>query len=448
MAEMNADSKMKKYSVIEVVLLCIFALSLLIGRFVVIQHRKIRLSKPIKLGFTGLSVALPTDHGWQEKCEWQYHQQDNDIMLTSRLMVGRQITAIVQWRYMLAPEKTGVPQQLSDRVVAAGAEISNTGQIDCGNVMMEWAQAEVPGGIRDVFFGVAELQRGRTIELEVIAPADPDLAKEVFGKVAKTLKFTPNDLLEKGAAFVEQIKDTGIRKLLEAEIGASGERVYLIDDNTYNIAGFSIDVFEDLGDDPDYSGVKAKQALYVLQSSEWTGENSSFDCDGRFDEFTWQSKYSRPNAESTPVVAIEHIKSGPMRVISQSFDKEKDYWVGRGTVAKILVDPILKVFLDSSISEMVIDIVYSNGIIVPTKVSKTDPFQAKAESDNLFYAVRLDFLHGKDQFQIVYFDSNGKIVKKIDKKERPLTWYRSDRKALTERFGHLGGYIEQAVRLN
>ena len=184
MAEMNADSKMKKYSVIEVVLLCIFALSLLIGRFVVIQHRKIRLSKPIKLGFTGLSVALPTDHGWQEKCEWQYHQQDNDIMLTSRLMVGRQITAIVQWRYMLAPEKTGVPQQLSDRVVAAGAEISNTGQIDCGNVMMEWAQAEVPGGIRDVFFGVAELQRGRTIELEVIAPADPDLAKEILNVMA------------------------------------------------------------------------------------------------------------------------------------------------------------------------------------------------------------------------------------------------------------------------
>ncbi len=448
MAEMNADSKMKKYSVIEVVLLCIFALSLLIGRFVVIQHRKIRLSEPIELRFTGLSVALPTDHGWQEKREWQYHQQDNDIMLTSRLMVGRQITAIVQWRYMLAPEKTGVPQQLSDRVVAAGAEISNTGQIDCGNVMMEWAQAEVPGGIRDVFFGVAELQRGRTIELEVIAPTDPDLAQEVFGKVAKTLKFTPNDLLEKGAAFVEQIKDTGIRKLLEAEIGSSGERIYLIDDNAYNIAGFSVDIFEDLGADAAPAGVKAKQALYVLQTNEWVGENSSFDCDNRFDEFTWQSKYSRPDAESTPVVAVEQVKNGPMRVVSRAFDKEKEYWTGRGTIAKILVDPILKVFLDSSISEMVVDIVYSNGIIVPAMVSKTDPFQTKAESDDLSYAVRLDFLHGEKQYQIVYFDRDGKIVKKLDQKEHPLTWYRSDRKTLTEQFGNSGGYVEQILRLN
>jgi hypothetical protein len=448
MAEMIADSKIKKYSVIEVVLLCIFALSLLIGRFVVIQHRKIRLSKPIELEFTGLSVALPTGHGWQEKCEWQYHQRDNDIMLTSRLMVGRQIAAIVQWRYMLAPEKTGIPQQLSNRVVAAGAEISNTGQINCGNVMMEWAQAKVPGGIRDVFFGIAELQNGRTIELEVIAPADPDLAQEVFGKVAKILKFTPNDLLEKGAAFVEQIKDAGIRKLLEAEVGSSGERVYLIGDNMYNIAGFSIDVFEDLGADADPAGVKAKQALYVLQANEWAGEDSSFDCDDRFDEFTWQSKYSRPNAESTPVVAIEQVKNGPMRVISQAFDKEKEYWVGRGTIAKILVDPILKVFLDSSISEMVVDIVYSNGIIVPTMVSKADPFLAKAESDNFSYAVRLDFLHGEEQYQIVYFDRDGKIVKKLDQKEHLLPWYRSDKKTLTDRFGNSGGYVEQVFRLN
>jgi len=448
MAEMITDSKMKKYSVIEVVLLCMFALSLLIGRFVVIHHRKTRLSAPIELGFSGLSAALPTGHGWQEKCKWQYHQRDNDIVLTSRLMVGRQIAAIVQWRYMLAPEKTGIPQQLSNRVVAAVAEISNTGQINCGNTMMEWAQAKVPGGIRDVFFGIAELQNGRTIELEVIAPADPDLAQDVFDKVAKTLKFTPNDLLEKGAAFVEQIKDTDIRKLLEAEIGSSGERVYLIADNTYNIAGFSIDVFEELGADADYAGVKAKQSLYVLQANEWVSENNSFDCDDRFDEFTWQSKYSRLGAESTPVVAVEQVKNGPMRVIRQAFDKEKEYWVGRGTIAKILVDPILKVFLDSSVSEMIIDIVYSNGIIVPTMVSKTDPFQTKAESDNSSYAVRLDFLHGEEQYQIVYFDSNGKIVKKLDQKEHLLTWYRSDRKTLTEQFGNSDGYVEQVLRLN
>lgn len=445
MAKMIEDTKMKKYSVTEVVLLCIFALSLLIGRYVVIQHRKIRLSAPINLKFVGVSVSLPTGHGWQKKCEWKYHQRDNDIMLTSRLMVGRQVAAIVQWRYILAPERTGVPQQLSNRVVAAGAEISNTGQINCGTTMMEWAQAKVPGGIRDVFFGIAELQDERTIELEVIAPADPDLAKEVFGKVAKTLIFKPNDLLEKGAAFVEKIKDMGIRKLLETEVDSSGERVYLIDDNAYNISGFSIDVFEDLGAEGNLSGIKAKQALYVLQTKGWTGENSSFDCDDRFDEFTWQSKYSRPNAESSPVVAVEQVKNGPIRVISEAFNKEKEYWVGRGTIAKILVDSILKVFLDSNITEMVLDVIYSNGIIVPTMVSKTDPFEAGIEHDSFPYALRLDFLHGEKRHQIVYFDSEWKIVKKLDQKEHLLTWYRSDRKKLTERFGSAGEYIEQTL---
>ena len=139
-----------------------------------------------------------------------------------------------------------------------------------------------------------------------------------------------------------------------------------------------------------------------------------------------------------------------MRVIREAFnkDKEKEHWTGRGTIAKIGIDPILKVFLDSSISEMVVDIVYSNGIIVPAMVSKTDPFQTKAESDNFSYAVRLDFLHGEKRYQIVYFDSDGKIVKKLDQKEHLLTWYRSDRKTLTERFGNSGGYVEQILRSN
>jgi hypothetical protein len=342
---------------------------------------------------------------------------------------------------MLAPERTDIPKQLTKRVVAAGAEISNTGQIKCGDVMMEWAQAKVPGGIRDVFFGIAELQYGRTIELEVIAPADPDLAQELFGKVAKTLIFIPNDLLDKGAAFIKKIKDAGIRKLLESEVGSSGERVYLIADNTYNITGFSIDVFEDLGAEGNPVGIDAKQARYILHANEWVGENSSFGCDDRFEEFVWQSKYSRPGAESSPLVAIEQVKNGPMRVTSQTFNKEKEYWTGRGAIAKLLVDPVLKVFLESSVSEMVIDIVYSNGIIVPTMVTR-------AESNDYSYAVRLDFLHGEKQYQTIYFDSDGRIVKKLDQKEHLLTWYRSDRKTLTERFGHLGGYIEQSLRLN
>ena len=119
------------------------------------------------------------------------------FFLMGQLNVGTRVGAVVQWRYMAASERLRPEEQLSKRAGADKVEIVDAGQIG-GDVVMEWAQAEVRGGLEDIFFGMAHLGRGRIVELEVVTPADAELAERVFRAVAGSLKLRPVDVLEKG----------------------------------------------------------------------------------------------------------------------------------------------------------------------------------------------------------------------------------------------------------
>ena len=95
---MNTKAFKKKYSIAEVVLLIMFALSLLAGHTLVIQRQKIKLSKPIVLDFAGISVSVPAGEGWVRQGAWQFHSEDSDIMLTAQQVVKGNVVAVVQWR--------------------------------------------------------------------------------------------------------------------------------------------------------------------------------------------------------------------------------------------------------------------------------------------------------------------------------------------------------------
>ena len=194
---MGIKLDIRKYSAAEIVLLGIFALGLLLGSLVVSHRNKIRLSEAIELKLSGLSVSLPAGGGWQGLEEWKYDQPKDMFFLMGRLNVGSRVGAIVQWRYMAVSERLRPEEQLSKRAGADEVEIVDVGQIG-GDVVMEWAQAKVRGGLEDIFFGMAHLGRGRIVELEVVTPADAELAERVFRAVAGSLKLRPVDVLEKG----------------------------------------------------------------------------------------------------------------------------------------------------------------------------------------------------------------------------------------------------------
>ena len=183
---MGARFDIRSYSAAEMVLLGIFAVGLLLASSVVSYRNKIRLSEPIELKLSGVSVSLPVGGGWRSSQLWAYNRQEDTFALTGQLLVGSRMGVIVQWRFMAASEKLMPEDRLSIRAGTDEVEIVDAGQIQA-DVAMDWVQGRLRGRLEDVFLGTARVGQGRIVELEVVTPGDEKLAGRVFRAVAASL---------------------------------------------------------------------------------------------------------------------------------------------------------------------------------------------------------------------------------------------------------------------
>jgi len=189
---------MRKYSGDKVALLALFGLGLLIANFMVSARHKIHLSEPTYLEFAGLKVSVPTGKGWSNSGKWTY--AENVYVLGSRFDVGTQLSAMVQWEYILIPDQLTPQEQLIKAAENIGARVVDQGQIQKGNITIKWIQAkpDVATAVSDIFFAAANLDPGRELKLSIIAPGQEDFAKDIFYAVSESFSFEPNTLFRQG----------------------------------------------------------------------------------------------------------------------------------------------------------------------------------------------------------------------------------------------------------
>jgi hypothetical protein len=430
---MKTKAVTKKYSVAEVVLLITFAFSLLVGYYIVQKRQKISLSPPIGLDYTGVSVSIPSGEGWKSSGPWRFRENDSDYMLSAQLASRGHVLAIVRWRYVLAPEKTTTYKLLKKRAADGGAEIIKTSHYSVGSILIEWAQATVPGGLKNVFFGIAQLDNGRTIEVDAMAPLDIDLAKLIFRRVCNSLRYRPNDLLDKGDKFIANIKNFGAVNLVEKDTGSTWEKVYIVDDSSGNTTGYSLETFNKINPPIDSMNIKLDKRKYLSYENGWVKENTFFKCNNRFDDFFMQTRLSSSDTDRRHMIVIDYSSLDGMKIVSQALSEDLVCWPGSNIVPEVLLDSILPAYIDCEYTDMMIDTVRPSGQIVPVLVSKIGPEQAKKLDPKAHYAVRLDFLD-LNRHQKILFDQDKNIIKKISSPKEAQIWLKSDRKTLLEKF--------------
>ncbi len=254
---MASSFDIRKYSAAEVVLLMIFTMGLLIGYFIVAVRDRITLSEQIELDLGGVAVSLPVGRGWESQ-GWRYDLQGNHFTLTGFLRVGGPMGPVLQWRYVLAAERLSADERLAKRAVESEVEIVDRGQISCEGAPMEWAQVQNAMGTKDVFFGVADLGNGRILEIDVIAPGEAEFAERIFQKVAGSLSYSHNELLEKGIRFIRSVREMGVDNLAGTAGGEKMERIYLVDSNNGQTVGFVSEGFEKVDDPQNLGRMKAQ----------------------------------------------------------------------------------------------------------------------------------------------------------------------------------------------
>lgn len=181
-------SKRKKYLTADVVFMAVFAVSLLVARFMVTNKHKIVLSEPVKLKPASLSVRMPTGSGWRRLTdEWKELNIEGCYALAAGMSTGHGNDILVQWRYISKAEPAEPQKRLGKRAGELKSEIIEAGQLT-DQTQMEWAQLQPLGSSSgDIFIGCSKLGYGQVLELEVIVLGNPLFARRIFEKVGESV---------------------------------------------------------------------------------------------------------------------------------------------------------------------------------------------------------------------------------------------------------------------
>ena len=398
---------LKKYSADKVALFALLLLGFVIAQIIVSSRNGIKLSEPISLYKSGLSVQIPKGSSWQNS-GWVY--SENSFNLISVLGINSKPVAAVQWQYLLTSVEMEPAEQIRNRTLHYNGQILKAGQKTIGSVVMDWAQIASKGKTGTVFFGVTRLGPYRTVTIEVTQkPELGNLAKEIFETVAESISFKDNELLANGAEFINNFKDGRIIDIL---YGKETHRYFLINDKSGQTLGFVAEALAQTQDE-DGQPVIGAVSMYSIDGPTGGNEQSVFTSDIFLDTFHWINKGTDIQSRMKIASEITLEQQGDVVVRTPALPSKRAgrFTFGATMAPEALLEPILIEFLDSDTEQIILDLITSRGVIVPAFISKIDYQNNNALPENITYAVKVDFLNKEQNYQLMYFDSYKNLVR-------------------------------------
>jgi hypothetical protein len=443
---MSRTYETKKYGADKVAFLGLFILALLIARFIIASRSAIVLSEPIKLDYAGLSAVVPAGKGWRSEKQWKY--KENAFTLSSLFQSGSG-TALARCRYFLLVTEVSSDVLFEQKASEIGGVIAKAGQTPISRpgsaftksaqsdapAVIDWVQIVKPQTLSDMFLGIVQLPNNRRLDVEVYqTTGDIDLTEHVFELMAESLEFEDSPFWEAGSEIVSEIKNKGLDHFLVSHHPAgpqntvpsdrqSRESFFLIKDARGSSIGFTMEVLtgdsslqndleeESVGSAPSAQLNIQGASLNYLRGRYDREQSSFFQSDNSFDEFAWKSRTSSMDGISGTEIFLG--EDGIMTV--KAFDtraEEKNYRIGPAAIPDALSELIFGPLLDSGYEKIFVDIIQSEGIILPVLVSKAERKDFAAEKDAA-YVFTVEFLDGRGFSEWLYLDGHRRISKRL-----------------------------------
>lgn len=402
------ENKTGKHIARTIALPALLVISLLVARLVMHSKTGLRMSAPIELSRSGLSLSMPSGNGW--KCEEKWTCENNVFSASSIFVVGGVTNpSYAQCRYLLATH-AGTPQERLNEEHAEAKAIE-TGQITADQLTINWASISTDAGIETIL-GVCELAGGRQLEIEVLRTAiEQGLAKQVFEKIIKSIRFSDNGFLQAGTRLLSKIRDEGVKSVLAGDADGRTVSLFAVVDPRGRTIGFTMDAMATIQTD---ANATINAADYYYLREPVPDEQVGFFRGGAdLLQFTWRvetsSRMGSKGIEMTAdsgVLTVRRLRtglSGNRRVGRET----SEYELGEATVPDIVLGPVLTMVLDSNGQAVIIDVIRSDGIITPAYVEKMPPAKGQTDSNS----VRMEWLDGRGYWQQTYYDSSKKATK-------------------------------------
>ena len=433
------DNKAEKHIARTIAMPALLVISLLVAQLVMHSKTGIRMSAPIELSRSGLSLSMPSGNGWKCEEKWTY---ENNIFSASSVLVAGGVTnqSYAQCRYLLAT-RAGTPQERLDEEHAE-AQTIETGQITADQLTVNWASVNTGAGI-EIILGVCELAGGRQLEIEVLQTAEEQgLAQQVFEKIVKSIRFSDNGFLQAGAQLISEVRGEGLNDILA---GNSGQLVSLftITDARGQAIGFTMDAMAAIQTDANTTINAA--SYYYLRGSVPDEQVSFFRGGADLRQFTWRvetiSRMGSKGIEMTAgsgVLAVRRLRAGLS--VNQ---RTSEYELGEATVPDVILDPVLTRVLDSNEQAVIIDVIRSEGIIMPAYIEKMPPAKGQTDSNS----VRMEWLDGRGYWQQTYYDNSKKPTKIVLGQESTYTLSPTDANEIMKIFPERADLVRDKKQL-
>ena len=391
----------------KIALLGILAVGLLTARFVVALKSAIVLSEPIELAHAGLSLSMPAGNGWENETEWVYGENALTLSSDFALASGRP-TARAYCRYLLAPRRTTPQIWFTEKASQIDGSIVETGQTRTDTLTIDWAHIQKSEVLLTTFVGTVELPGNRQLDIEVREiTGDTDLAEFTFRHVVNSLDFEDNRLIEAGAEVVTQIKSKGLSSFLSNQ---NQQTFFLIKDSRKRSVGYTMDVVVDSGKE-DELNIEAAGLFYMRDRNTYE-QVGSFESNNSFDIFVWKSEtHSQTHRSRTEIILEE---AGLMTVRrSDTAPPESSIYLGPTAIPDIFLDYVLRQMLDSSKTEIVVDMIGTDGKVTPAFISGIEKENDIAADDEAAYVLKLELLDGRGFSENIYLDDQKQIYRRI-----------------------------------
>jgi hypothetical protein len=413
------DNKTGKRIARTIALPALLVISLLTARLVMYSKTgriNIRLSAPIELNMSGLSVSLPSGNGWQCEEKWRFENSSFTIysIFTSRL----KSRTYAQCRYLLAGGTETPEERLGQNYYRI--KVATSGQLTENDITVNWASANTNSG-DEIILGICELADGRQLEIEILQGASElNTAHDIFEKIVKSIKFSDNGLLQAGARLISGIRDKGLDAVI-GDLNKPQSSLFTIADSSNKIIGFAMDAIVLAKKD---AGVTINAAdYYYLRGTINNEQVGLFRGSDDLRQFVWRfeisSRTGKKGIEMTAdsgTLNIRKLRTG------SPFDRPAgsdtgSIELGETAVPEIVLEPVLTDALSGREKSFIIDLISSEGDITPVYIEIVPPSEGQTDSNS----IKLEWLDGRGYRQQNYYDNSGNPFKKVLKQETTFT---------------------------
>jgi hypothetical protein len=432
-AIMDDTHGIKKHEYDKIALLGLFVLSLLMAYIIVAFRSRLQFSDPIPLSQLGLSVSMPSGHGWQGDRQWNY--QENMFSVISLFPRGSdRPTAWASCRYLLSAETATPQMQFEQRASAINAVVTQTNQTQTDTLTIDWARIDMPELHFSMFFGTSSLPDNRQLDIEVGQIAgEVELAERIFKSIIESLQFEDNRLLKDGAEIIAEIKRRGIDSFLNNQ---NRKAYFLIKDEAQRNIGFTMDVLVESGvngsDADDRPNIRAAGQFYIK------GQNSvdhitAFQCSNNLDDFVYNSETSNGIGRSGAEIILDESDVITIRKFHTQPD-EKSCRLGPAMIPDVFLDQLLMQMLESEKKQIIIDIIEATGKIIPTFLAVIEIEEATAADEDAAYAFELMLLDGRGYSEQLYLDEKKQVYKRLARQDNLYNLERTSAENIAREF--------------